>query len=276
MTMVSYTAVSTFMSCPREFYYRFILNLTPKKQSEAITNGVVGHSMMEKYYKGIRDGVDPETARQSMQTVLSSNMTVGLATVWAMVDNYVRDMPLEGEVKFVEDTMVVPISHDLEVAFTVDFGWIYNNKWIELDDYKFIGRKWSNNKELRYTQLDLYNIMLRLLGYPVKQGNLRFFNLETRKIYKKVYDSSYTKLNRVYDEFVKAALKVKEFLDLPIEEQEEQAIRTLNYNLCHYCHFVYVCDLELEGKDASNTMKLEYTKNTRGSIELLKQQQEVA
>lgn len=276
MTLVSYTAVSTFLTCPREFYYRFVLNRTPIEQSKAITQGVVGHTMLESFYRDIRDGVDRETARQNMQHYLPSHMTVEMSKVWALVDNYVRDLTLEETLLFVEDPMTVPVADDLEVAFTIDLAWLYKAKWIELEDYKFIGRTWPNNKLIRYSQLDIYMAMLRKLGYPAKKGTLRFFNLEINKIQKKVYEPSEVKLARVYEEFVMNAWKVKDFLDLPLENQQEFAVRTLNYNTCQYCQFVYPCDLELEGKDASNTLATQYKENTRGSIALIQAAQGAA
>jgi hypothetical protein len=173
---------------------------------------------------------------------------------------------VEGTAVLVEKPYIVPLSDsiDLQLGFTADLVWDYHDRRLDIEDYKFVGRAWSQNKLARYNQLDMYLIFLRMLGYDAKRGVLRFFNTTTGKPYHKVYNPDKTTQDILFSDFLIAATEAQEFLELPVAEQRKRAIRTFNYNTCSWCHFNYPCTLEAQGKDASNTLAMEYTANVYG------------
>lgn len=276
MTVVSYTMVVSWQTCKWEFFYRFGLGLAPAQESNSINIGVHGHKLLENFYRAIQNGMDRKSARLAIQHQVAANPPAELLKAWVLVDNYIRDeLRLDGSVVKCEEPIIAPVApdFDLSIGITPDLLWHRTNKWYDLEDYKFIGRAWSDKKKSRYMQLNLYNVILRKLGYPISKGVLRFFNVETGKTSYKVYEPDQTTLDNIFKEFMVSAFEVQEFLNLSIPEQRERATRTLNYNICQFCSYEYPCTLELQGKDASKTLATQYVENTRGTLALIKQRE---
>jgi hypothetical protein len=104
------------------------------------------------------------------------------------------------------------------------------------------------------------------MGINVERAILRFFNTTTNKHFYQVYEASQTELEILKGEFIEAAIKVREFKELPIAEMREQATRTLNFQACRYCAFAYPCKLEAQGKSATKTLANEYAENDYGYV----------
>lgn len=265
--IISFSQVYCWQTCKREFYYKYGLGLTPANESNAIAIGVYGHKLLETFYKALQKGATKEEARIAIQSHKLNYETLEMVNAWVLVDNYIRALDLKGSIVQVERAFILPTAMDLTIGFTPDLIWDYKDKRLEAEDYKFIGRQWPNNKLARYSQLNLYTTFLERLGYDVKLGTLRFFNVKTMKISKKEYTPSRIVKDRLYEEFIVAALEAAEFLSLPVAEQKDIAIRTINYTVCQWCKFNFPCTLELEGKDASKTFAAEYVENTYGYTE---------
>lgn len=259
--IVSYSEVSKWTTCQREYYYRFALNKRPMEESSPIMSGTNGHLMLETFYKALQRGCSREEARREVQNQLPKRKTPELVKVWVLVDNYINSLPLEGSAVLVEQSFIVDIEPGLKIGFTPDLLWDHKNKRLDIEDYKFVGRSWSHKKLSRYVQLDIYTVLLRKLGYSVDRAYLRFFNTETNKPSHKLYESSPARLERVFQEFIEYAHQVKAFKQLMPETQREAALRTLNINACNFCYFEYPCTLEQEGESAEKTLTTQYKEN---------------
>lgn len=44
--------IKTFLNCPREAYYKYVLELRPKVSGKALEIGKWMHTLLEAYYKG--------------------------------------------------------------------------------------------------------------------------------------------------------------------------------------------------------------------------------
>lgn len=277
MTVVSYSEVSIFQYCTRRFYYQFGLGLRPIEQGKAIGTGVEGHTFLERFYKKLQSGATQADALDFMFEHNPKNTISGeKLKAYTIASGYARDLKLQGEPWAVEQPVIVKptehISHgvlginDLYIGFTPDLVWEKPNGFLEVEDYKFSGRDWNPKKVSHYRQLNIYNALLREQGHNVSRGILRLFNTTTGQNREIIFDPSIKELTILKSEFVRAALQVKEFKELPITEQREIAIRTLNYQSCGFCPYTFPCSLEAQGKDATRTLETQFTHSDYGYI----------
>ena len=75
MRNISNSEVSTWLSCRNKYRYAFDLDLEPKKRSDPLTRGTIGHDALDVYYKTLQAGqghtyaVDQATKR--LGTIMS-------------------------------------------------------------------------------------------------------------------------------------------------------------------------------------------------------------
>lgn len=290
MTVISYSEVNIFHTCSRRYFYQMGMGLAPISMGPAIETGVEGHTYLERFYKSLQAGKTQAASLKAMHNP-DSKMTGEKLKAWMLANDYASKLDLkEGFPLMVEEKVIHKPDEsilafkdedrghtyyggneylgldDLYIGFTPDLVWEYKNGRVEVEDYKFVQRAWPENKIAHYRQLSLYMAFLRERGIPVSRAVLRFFNATTNKISYQIYNPSDEELNILKSEFIRAALQVKAFKDLPVAEQRELAIRTLNYNTCQYCPFAYPCKLEGQGKSASKTLATQYTESEYGYI----------
>ena len=63
MRNISNSEVSTWLSCRNKYRYAFDLDLEPKKRSDPLTRGTIGHDALDVYYKTLQAGVEPTHVR---------------------------------------------------------------------------------------------------------------------------------------------------------------------------------------------------------------------
>lgn len=57
----------TFLQCPREAYYKYVLRLKPKVLTKPLTRGKWIHSLLENYYRTLAEDGSPEEARAKLE-----------------------------------------------------------------------------------------------------------------------------------------------------------------------------------------------------------------
>jgi PD-(D/E)XK nuclease superfamily len=228
------------------------------ENSDAIDTGNFGHKLMEIFYRAIATGSTKEEALLRVRHTLPKHKEPFMIRSWVLVENYVNDLDIKGTAVAIEESFVVETEYEFNIGFTPDLIWWYNDKRLDVEDYKFVQRAWSPRKKARYTQLDVYRCLLLKHGLDVRKGILRFFNVTTGQVDLKEYTANPFRLERMYYEFITAAQTVHAFKNLHPEEQEALAIRTLNYNTCQWCDFEYPCNLELDGKSAEKTLQTQF------------------
>lgn len=266
MTIVSFSEIAKYQECEMEYYFQFGLGLTSNNHGTAINIGNYGHLVMEKFYRALKAGKSKEQAIEAMgEPEEGFNSQWGRA--YAVALKYIHSMDRKGAPLSIEERFIAPVSSslDLKIGFTPDLVWQKDGSGvIEVEDYKFIGRMWSDNKLSRYEQLNLYILFLRELGWDIKRAQLRLFNHSTLKIRTKVYEPSEEHLNSLRRNFIREAVKIMNFKTTPVKEQKDVASRTFNYMVCDRCKFVYPCNLLRDGKDVTKTLANMYTENKYG------------
>lgn len=268
--IVSYSEVSKFQTCPRQYYYGFTLGRTPVEESDALATGNKGHKLLQYFFEYIRAGktkdeaVDLVThkAKEMMRADITDS---ALLKAWVLVNNYIRETDFTSEAILIENRFILPASRlttdpffeDVQIGFTPDLVVERPGKKIDVEDAKFVGRAWSKSKMNRFSQTKLYHIFLSRMGYDVSRSLIRFFNTQTAKISIQTYTLGVQEEVILIRDFLAGVRDVVEYRN-KTDAQKELTPRTMNYSTCQYCAFEFPCSLEAEGKDASKTLDSQY------------------
>lgn len=279
MTIVSYSEVFKYQTCPRQYYYRFILNRAPLEESDAIQTGVKGHKLLQNFYELMAAGKTKEEALETI-THNANKLLAGSATdfsllkAWTLVDNYIRATDFTSDAIIIENRFLVPVRQligfneadsyglaNVQIGFTPDVVMERTGGKLDVEDAKFVQRAWSNSKLNRFPQTKLYQIFLSRMGYDISRSLIRFFNVTTAKISTHPYILTAVEEQILLDDFIKGVSEVVKYKTAP-EHSLASAPRTMNYTACQFCQFEFPCSLEAEGKDASRTLNSQYVESS--------------
>lgn len=277
--VVSYSEIFKFQTCPRQYYYRFILNRAPIEESEAIATGIKGHRLLQSFYESLQAGSSKEkaladTKRKAEQLMKESNIPdFLLVKAWTLVDNFIRGTEFTAATLLVENRFLLPLERladahgiqaddlkDVQIGFTPDLVTERKGGKIDIEDAKFIQRAWSKSKISRFPQLKLYQLFMELMGYDISRCMLRFFNVKTSSITTEPYTMMEEEKYILARDFI-FGIRDTIALKNADPERQRQAHRTMNYTACQYCQFEYPCTLEATGKSAQITLETQYTKS---------------
>lgn len=274
-TVVSYSEVFKWQTCQRQYYYGFSLGLQSIDTPGPMDLGNKGHKLLQNFHEFLRTGVSKDEALELVGLSAHKMAQDGkdtdfnLLKAWIFVDNYIRKTDFTSEAELIENRFLLPataltndpaMSH-VQIGFTPDVVFRRKGGFLDVEDYKFVGRAWSQSKSNRFPQLKLYQIFLEKMGYNVSRTTLRFFNTTTAAITEKNYTMGAKEKQTLTEDFMAAVAEVVRFKDSP-DFTHHYAPRTMNYTACQYCPFEFPCTLEAEGKDASKTLKTQYQKRT--------------
>lgn len=276
--IISYSEISKWDTCQRQYWYRFGMGLKPIEESAAISTGVKGHQLLQYFYTALQQGKTKEEALKLMhenaKKLLSREfMSDGsLLIALTLVDNYIKSRDFSNQTVIVENRFLLPLRkldpgfaeknylNEVQIGFTPDVVFERPGNFLDVEDAKFVGRAWSKKKLNRFPQAKLYQIFLSAMGYNVSRTTLRFFNTTTGKIAEQNYVLRNEEKNTLIHDFVEGVKEVIEYRSMPLEVRAT-ARRTMNYSACQFCAFEFPCTLEAEGKDATNTFKAEFVKS---------------
>ena len=272
--IVSYSEIFKWQTCQRQYYYRYHLGYAPVIDSGPMGLGIKGHKLLEVFYEALKSGLTKEeslkktleTAEKIMREASITDLSILKA--WTLVDNYIRANDFTTEIELIENRFLVPVSNfsddpvmsDVQIGFTPDVVFRRNGGFLDIEDYKFTGRAWSQSKMNRFSQIKLYQIFLESMGYDISRTILRFFNTTTGKITIKPYTATAIEKETLIRDFLAG---VREVVMYRKGSLHYLAPRTVNYTACQFCKFEFPCTLEAEGKDASRTLEAEYVYHNR-------------
>jgi hypothetical protein len=271
--IISYSELSRFDTCDRQYYYNFILGFQPVDASEAIDTGTKGHKLLQIFYTELQNGKTKEEAlatvvKKANEEIFATGLPNSrMVTAWILVENYIKDNEFKTEAVLVENRFLFPFSMldddpeyaDVQVGFTPDVVFRRAGDFYDVEDFKFVGREWSAKKKERFQQTKLYQLFLRRMGYQVSRSIIRFFNTQTGKISYDAAAMTDAEEAILIRDFVAG---VKELVDFKRRSPERLALsrRTTNVSTCQYCFYSFPCTLEAQGKSAEKTFKSDYVK----------------
>lgn len=274
MTIISYSEVSKFQTCPRQYYYRFMLGYAPVEESQPITIGTKGHKLLQNFHEYLTQGHTKAVAHRmtadSARHIINKEgfADFSILPAWTLVDNYIRDTDFTAEAILIENRFLFPASgltddpffEDIQIGFTPDVVFQRKSGRQDVEDYKFVARAWSKSKINRYQQSKLYQLLLNRMGYNVNRSIIRFFNVTTGKIVDQPYTLKKEEEQNLIDDFLTGIQDVIIFKE-QINHKTRIPNRVMNYTTCGYCPFEFPCTLEAEGKNAQKTFDAQFVKS---------------
>lgn len=281
--ILSYSGVSKWDTCQRQYYYGFTLGLKAENVSEALNTGIIGHRLLQAFYTSLQEGKNKIealklTQRMAAKIVADADFTSSAEILksWTLVDNFIRGNEFPLKAALVENRFLVPFSiiapveafdmnedldlDDVQIGFTPDVVFERQGGYYDVEDAKFIGRAWSKSRLDRFTQAKLYQIFLKRLGYDVRRSSVRFFNTTTYKITTHTETMEPAEEETILRDFISAVIEVVRFENQELEDKK-QARRTQNNMACQFCSFELPCGMEARGNSAEKTLKYLYVKN---------------
>lgn len=282
--IISYSETLSWDSCPRQYYYQNVLNLTPNELSEPITTGVKGHHLLQSFYRALQEGKDKETAKdyvyQSAKHLMESPFfdpnSMDLLKAWSLVNKYIDDTDFNVEIIEVENRFLIPLSYfyddpflsDVTIGFTPDVVFKRPGNYCTVEDSKFVGRAWSQKKLHRFPQAKLYGIFLRKMGYNITRSSIRFFNTTKSTITDYGDTPTLQEEKILIRDFVATVKEIVNYKRAALAIYDDpQAMsntrRTMNYTQCDHCFFEQPCTMQAQGKEeqASKILKHMFRKN---------------
>lgn len=187
MNSITYSAIKTFLSCRKKFYYQYIRRLKPLEKPVYLDIGSAVHEAFEIWYttKKIEDAhkkintyfqerlpsTDDENYEEKLQTA-NNNHDISMRIFDRYVNQYQDDPDLEiieVEKEFSLNAKEIGIDIDIEIKLKVD-AIIKKGGIMYLMEHKTAAAIDTNYKSKLIVDLQsmFYIICLNALGYPVK------------------------------------------------------------------------------------------------------------
>lgn len=273
--LISHSEVEAFSQCEKKHEYAHIQKIQPNKSSTALDRGNAGHLIFEVFLKGIKAGLNVESAKQ--QALMNPKLmekypmvAVGEAMGWCSywIDNV---WPRLGwKIVEVETEYQIPVGEGLIYPLKVD-AIIEKRGELEIVDHKFTYDAYSDIVCRLNPQMPRYAGALRKLGINIRRGTYNFIRTRPLKNpedrYKQVpVNFNDNRIKQSIMEMIQEMKTIKELEETPIERRR-LSIRTANKMNCDHCGFNELCARELEGQDTTILRKLEFIPNTYGYVE---------
>lgn len=264
--IVSFSEVSKWDTCKLQYFYNFSMGLRPLEETESISNGIVGHKLLQSFYESLQAGktkleAAEATHRKAIEYMDSAKQNLNSKSVliaWTMVSNYIKNADVTAKTILVENRFLIPVSmldndcslSNVQIGFTPDVVFERAGGFLDVEDSKFVGKGWSAKKLDMFPQAKLYQAFLRRMGYNISRAGIRFFNLATGKVTTHFEALPEEEETILLKQFVEAVAEIVDYRNDPFKPR-----RTFNYSTCQYCAYETPCNMEAEGKDASRTFK---------------------
>lgn len=289
--IVSNTEITSFSTCKRAHYYRFIMELEPKEHilSKALFRGIVGHRIWEVYYQALKDGLSVDEAKQlglarqeeELLKVVRENpehydliqIVMELKTLFdTYVEVYRVDdfRPLEVETVF-STTMRPGLDYGLRLDVLAEMTKGEYRGDIVVLDHKFLYNFKTPDEIDMDGQLPKYISTVRANGIVVTKGRFNMIRYRSLKnnapedlFERKWLYAKKAETEQIWRDQTKVADEIEYMKQLSPAAASENAVRNMSPYICRSCYFKKLCKLELNGQDITNAVVMDYQPNTYG------------
>lgn len=299
---VSNTEAQNAYACELAWGFGFHpeMNYQLRNMGEARTRGIIGHAALEIFYKGIKEELDYDDCAQEalayLQDLRVKEMMAGDFVDVKMLDilnylydilqryfEYYRDDINAWEILGVESFYAQEQPEEVDFYLPSRLDLVIYHKTGEFKgetspvDHKFTYDFWHRPKYVLNSQFPLYILALRaarFAGKPtpvVKRVIINQFRTRALKdptpddLFRRITHAySSERIQKVFDNHMKMALKLAYFKRLPWAEFQEEAKASLGSMACQYCDFKDMCDQTFEDGDVSNVIAATMKKNEYG------------
>lgn len=296
MGVISNSETSQYQTCQRRHYYNFGLKLEPKRMSDSLTRGIIGHEALAAYYLDIKQygtkGYDRAVASAMsvidayMEKDITENGGMNLDMLSALrqrVNDYLAWASFNDnfEILEVEQEYRLDLPNGMQYAMRLDllvrpYSGPYVGK-VVLIDHKFVYDFYSEDKLAMNAQMPKYIGILRASGRPVDVAILNQIRTRVNKKSEMTDDQKFrrevllptsTEVQTIFAEEIKVAEQIEFFKSLSIEQWESEVTRTMGNMTCGYCPFTALCKAELQGQDTSVMREMDYKALSYGYKEI--------
>lgn len=297
--LISGSEVKAYQKCQKLWWYEYRLGVIPKKLSDGLFKGIVGHEALSTYYRAMMEGKGIEESRMLMNLRISQEyaknallMTQGLvhpktmadrvkliAKISEVLDSYLMEYAKQDEVNY----SVVEVEHmhvsDNFMAMRLDL-LLRNeaNGKLVLMDHKFVSDFYSEPQLLANSQLPLYmRVVVGGREEEISHGILNEIKTRKSKGEDGEPEFGFERAIIEYDENVAESLakdqakvteEVRDKYRIPgLKESRDACTRSLSDYTCKFCHAKTACLLyDLRGNEAGMRaiIDAEYEENTYG------------
>lgn len=272
---ISNSEASAWLSCQRRYYYQYTQSLFPKRYSDPLTRGVIGHDALETYYSAIQSGETKEFAINHARAALHSYLDhpVLIAETQALV--YELDVILSQYFASVDDSdwEILAVEREADLPITDRYSYVLRfdllvrvrstNK-IALVDHKFVYNFWNSDEMSMSPQFPKYMATLRANGIEVDHCILN--ELRHRKLKSGIHEFKRTKviptkekMRNSLREQIAVSEQISNFRELSPEAQFETSIPVRQtYGACQYCMVKSLCLSEFDGGDITIAKQLDF------------------
>jgi hypothetical protein len=277
----SYSETSSYLDCKRRHHYSYIEQLERITESAALSDGKIGHTILEKYYTARMQGLDHEMAEKLArhayeQSGYTFDPTGKRADLEQMIfDYYLPNEPYLSngfEVLAVEKEFVLRWDDaDEGYKFIVDLILRSPTGQIVIVDHKFTGRFTQPDMLQLLPQVPLYIGAIRAMGMPADYGEYNEINMtkvaKKRTVPEAMKRSSIMPTNaRIVETFrqqVEVAREIETRKTLTVAEASSTAWRSIDKIKCGMCSFQSICIGELAGSNTELIRRTDYKKREK-------------
>lgn len=277
---MSHSEVDSFNSCERKHFYAFADGgLQSKSLSDALTRGIIGHKVLEIFFKNLKAGSSYDVAAKAakdwitLESIKPNANLAMIADVMRLVDvflDYWRSRILSWNIVHVEDEFWLNVSDRIRFPFKPDLI-IKEEGILTVVDYKFVYDFYNDATVNILGQIPKYVGALRAIGIPIKKG------LYAQLRHRKMKDMSAPNIMRMdqvplgnirvmrtFKEQIATTERIAAYKELTLEEWSDRAIRVANNMVCKSCSFRDLCIAELNGSDGKLMRRVDFESNTYG------------
>lgn len=268
---ISNSEVSSWLQCRKKYYYEYVLDLEPKKSSDAINKGVLIHALLENYYAGKAMGLDEASCRESAmeplmiaaQATYADMVELGKVRdlVYAYFDHYM-ETDERYEVYAVETKLKSDLSDEYALVGTVDLIWRdkEDGKYIMVD-HKSSYNFWTDEQSSISGQFVKYVYLGKSLGLDVK--GVMVNQLRTRPLKNPEMSALFLrawvkptdiKVRKVMEQHVFASEEIVAFRNADVQI----AIPIYDKYICSNCPFLPLCDSDSNGAPLQYQIQADY------------------
>lgn len=241
LTYLSYSQIETFLTCPLQYKYRYIIKI-PVPPSAALTFGDTIHRTLEAFYKIVQDGKHPSQEElltkyaEKWKSVGYGNKTYESkmkAHGEKLLSEFYRSGYVPGKIpKKLEESFKLKITPMLTIGGKVDRVDVLPDKKIEIIDYK-TGQSTRVKKNVKNDlQLSVYAMAATSEGiynYRPEDVIVSFYFLENQE--KISGTRTADQLQTAKDKIIQTAEEIKKS-DFPAKPGRQ----------CDFCEFRLICE----------------------------------
>jgi hypothetical protein len=286
--LISQSEVDSFLGCERRHFYAFGeptpegRGIEPLTFGDALNKGLLGHSVLEVYYKALLEDYSHKAASEKAVGYLIDKAGEGVSFALELVPLMVTYFEIYGDERKVWIPLAVEQEFRLELGdsglvfpFKVDaiFKHIPTGRMI-VWDHKFLWNYYLPNSMKIMPQMPKYVYALQQLGYPVVDA---MYNMvSTRKNASEPcrrmncdIELNPMKMRQFMREQIMVMQRIKTKKEMDPEDWRSSIVRTASSFNCKNCMFLTLCTADLEGAPGrSLAIQNFYRPNTYGYFDI--------